>query len=102
MEEAFCSAYGTPFRETFVRTFEHNLKVMRAADDEILQGQKGSRLAKWILSADTKRAQAGAEKPETIEILGSQSSVGLIYQINRRHLLTCLFGSMELCRVKNF
>ena len=61
-----------------VRTLEHNLKEMRAADDETMQGTKGSRLSKWIQSADTKRAQAGVEKPETIE--------SLCFQMLSRHV----------------
>lgn len=42
---------------------------MRIADDETMQGQKGSRLAKWIASADTFRGKYALEKPQKLQNL---------------------------------
>lgn len=62
-------------RDCYPRTLEHNLKEMRAAEDETMKGQKGSRLSKWIASADARREKMGAAEPESLQNLGQHRTV---------------------------
>ena len=45
------------------------MKEMRAAEDETMKGQKGSRLSKWIASADARREKGGAAEPDSLQNL---------------------------------
>eukprot|EP00438_Fugacium_kawagutii_P011893 Skav219174 [mRNA] locus=scaffold648:376986:378912:- [translate_table: standard] len=54
-------------------SLEHSLKEMRLEDDEVMQGQKGSRLSKWIAACDARREAMGvpgAPKPEALQNRG--------------------------------
>lgn len=51
------------------RSLEKSLKEMRVAEDEVMKGQKGSRLSKWIGSSDSCREQAGGKAVEMLERL---------------------------------
>ena len=57
------------------RTLEHELKEIREQEDEMLAGQRGSRLAKWIATSDDVRQQAGLTAPEAMKCLGFGSSM---------------------------
>ena len=57
------------------RTLEHELKEIREQEDEMLAGQRGSRLAKWIAASDSVRQQAGLTAPEAMKCLGFGSSI---------------------------
>jgi hypothetical protein len=52
-----------------LRTLEHELKMMRLADGELMSGQRGSRLSKWISATEEERQKLGLEEPNKIKYL---------------------------------
>ena len=76
-EKTVCLGHRRPKCHGFFlcpRTLEHNLKELRAKDNETMQGVKGSRLSKWIASKDTRRQAAGALEPQKLQNLVSAFS----------------------------
>lgn len=49
------------------QTLEHELKMMRLADGELMSGQRGSRLSKWISATEEERQKVGLEEPNKIK-----------------------------------
>ena len=56
------------FADCIFRTLEHDLKLMREEEDELLAGQRGSRIAKWIQSTEKRRSDAGLSAPEKLQM----------------------------------
>ena len=46
------------------------MKELRVLEDELMEGQRGSRLAKWIISSKAQRDEVGLADPQTLQILG--------------------------------
>lgn len=58
------------FPDHFVRTLEHELKEMRVLqEDEVIEGQKGSRMSKWIANAKREFDSRGVAAPEKLQTL---------------------------------
>lgn len=51
------------------RTLEQQLKEAREADGSMMEGQRGSRVNKWIERSEHIRKDSGAATPETIASL---------------------------------
>lgn len=66
-----CSIYMIHHVSTWsmLRTLEHELKMMRLADGELMSGQRGSRLSKWISATEEERQKVGLEEPNKIKYL---------------------------------
>jgi hypothetical protein len=62
------------------RTLEHELRVLRSLDDEAHNGQRGSRLAKWIRSTENARKATGVNFPAELEMLGISWDILGIFQ----------------------
>ena len=54
---------------TCCRNLEHQLKEIRMNQDEMMAGQRGSRISKWIQHSSTMRDRAGWQAPEKIQSL---------------------------------
>lgn len=66
-----CSTYMIHHDSTWsmLRTLEHELKMMRLADGELMSGQRGSRLSKWISATEEERQKLGLEEHNKIKYL---------------------------------
>ena len=56
--------------DAHLRSLEHDLKQLRVEEDEMLAGQRASRLSKWIQSSAKLRKTTGLECPDKIKKLG--------------------------------
>lgn len=52
------------------RSIESQMKLIREEEGEMLAGQRGSRLSKWIQSTQKIRDKAGLPAPESLVTLG--------------------------------
>lgn len=51
------------------RSLEHQLQEIRADEDEMLAGQRGSRVSKWIQHSKDVREKVGLSAPEKLQTL---------------------------------
>lgn len=52
-----------------LRTMEMELKQLREENDEMMAGQRASRISKWISSTEQVRKEAGLTAPESLQTL---------------------------------
>lgn len=70
---------------TCCRNLEHQLKEIRMNQDEMMAGQRGSRISKWIQHSSTMRDRAGWQAPEKIQ------SLVLVIEMFFFNIVRCLF-----------